>query len=177
MLMQRYDFRLVMIAFFISLFAGCSNDPATSSGADAGAGASGGNGGNGGMDGGSGASGSGGAAGGDDAGDASCPSTDASPPCEKALTSDIFDPGEVYLGGGSCRAVAHVSCPNVAAMGFGCAADRNSYIRPTDGRLLYRYPNEPGVREFHMDGCLRVAGAANDPFPPTPTANDPLLRD
>jgi hypothetical protein len=95
------------------------------------------------------------------------------------VTGDIFDPGEVYLTGSfgetNCGgALAHVSCPDIAAVGFDCT-DEDSYIRPTDGRLLYRNANEPGVREFRMDGCVRVAGAPYDPPSPGSTTSDPLL--
>ena len=164
--MPRIALRILM-ALFVSPFLACSSDPTAS----ADAGATGGTGGNGGM---SGASGGGGAAGAIDAGDASCPSTvtDASPPCKNALTSDIFDPGEVYLSGGL---LAHVRCPNIGVRGSDCTAEANSYIRPTDGRLLYRCQHEPGPRELHMDGCLYVAGAANDQPRPEPSENDPLL--
>jgi hypothetical protein len=165
----------IVIAFFVSPFVACGSiDPTASPDA----GTAGVAGGNGGMDGGSGAGGWGGAAGGIDAGDASCPSTDASPPCEKALTSDIFDPGEVYMAGalndGSGYGLAHLRCPNVAVADFSNSSGE-SYIRPTDGRLLYRHLQEPSIREFHMDGCLHVAGATNDRFVSTRTANDHLF--
>ena len=172
--MPRVDLR-ILIAFFVSPFVACGSiDPAASHDA----GATGGTGGNGAIDGGSGAGGWGGAAGGIDAGDASCPSTDASPTCEKALTSDVFDPGEVYMAGalddGSGYGLAHPSCPNAAVADFP-GSSGESYIRPTDGRLLYRHLREPSIREFHMDGCLRVAGAANDRSVSAPTANDHLF--
>jgi hypothetical protein len=102
---------------------------------------------------------------------------DATPGCEKAQRGDIFDPSEVYLSGtlaeGTCEldAVAHWSCPNVAAVGFDCNFDGNAvtmsaYVRPTDGRIVYANMFEDVIREFHCDGCPHHNGLR--PYPARP---------
>ena len=111
------------------------------------------------------------------------------PPCEKALTGDVLDPGEVYLAGtlveGACRdALAHWACPNDAVVGFGCYFDGNgaandtstaplgTYVRPTDGRVVYTNTFEEFVREFHCDSCPYDT---SKPYPTSPLTNDRLL--
>ena len=169
---------------------GTSGAGGIAGGADADA--SGGGAGTGGQDGSAGTgvdSGAGGAnadAGRPDAGDGSAP-PDGPMACEKALYGDILDPGEVYLAGSiiesACytRALAHWSCPNVAATGFDCYFDGNSstggrltaFVRPTDGRLIYTNPGtELFVREFHCDNCPYDPNLG---YPNSPLVNDPTL--
>ena len=71
--------------------------------------------------------------------------------CTTPLTSDVFDPANIYLAGtlqeGACYrdAIASWTCPSTAVTGFSCDFDNNStgaertsaQIRPSDGRLLY----------------------------------------
>jgi hypothetical protein len=121
--------------------------------------------------GGSGGSGSGGS------GDSVASDEDAGPAMEPDPTLALLDPEEVYIFGtlseGACYldAIAPVLAPDRALVGFDCGARAShTYVRPTDGRLIYSIAGEGSVHAFECDGCVHAtAGMA---YPSDPTAND-----
>jgi hypothetical protein len=105
---------------------------------------------------------------------------DAGPPMAPDPALAQFDPDEVYIFGtllqGACyrNAVAPVTDPNRALVGFGCYGDTDpAFVRPSDGRLIYSDRASRAVYAFHCDGC--VYAGSGDPYPPDPTANDELI--
>ena len=90
----------------------------------------------------------------------------AAPLCKPA-TTDVFDPGEVYVvstyAASPTKAIAHWCAMDQAVAGF----DHHTFgtIRPTDGRFVY--PRVPQASEFRCDACP-FTGA----WPPEPEAND-----
>jgi len=91
-----------------------------------------------------------------------------------------LNPVDIHIAGtlseAACYrdALALVSAPNEASVGFDCYFDeRGAKIRPTDGRLLYTNTFEDVLREYHCDECVyrgsypaNVLG--NDTVVPTP---------
>ncbi len=95
-----------------------------------------------------------------------------------AQTSDVFDPGEVYLVGylpdteGS-KVLAHWSTPGAMVAGLPPTVNELFLqIRPRDGRLIFGDSPNPSLHQFRCDIC---PFAATDAFPVALIDNDPLV--
>jgi hypothetical protein len=103
------------------------------------------------------------------------------PPCVPA-TSDVFDPGEVYMAGTvevddiDRVVIAHWCDANSVVAGFEAGFGPVATIRPADGRLIYPEVSSrstPQVYEFRCDACPFDGGE----YPPAPLANDIHIPD
>lgn len=115
-----------------------------------------------------------------DAGPPDAGARDAGLPPVDGGGAPVLNPADIYIAGtlseGACylNALAHISTPNVASVGFDCYFDESeAKIRPTDGRLLYTNTFENLLREYRCDECTYrgvypANVLANDPIVPTP---------
>ncbi len=125
-------------------------------------------------------SGSGGTATGGDDGMGGEPSSGTGGSSGTSGTTGSLDPGEIYLlgtlseGNTSARALAKVSDPNLAILGFPSNSGSTT-ARMLDGDVVYQtVVNGVDVRRFVPDSQTR-SGYNASTYPRMPEANDPIL--